>query len=60
MHCAFRVTLRDDSDEIAGEATADMRFGAISVWVAGPEQAERAAERIRELGHAVSVVDSQE
>jgi aminopeptidase N len=26
LHYAFRVTLRDDSDEIAGEATADLRF----------------------------------
>jgi aminopeptidase N len=26
LHYVFRVTLRDDSDEIAGEATADVRF----------------------------------
>lgn len=26
QHYTFRVTLRDDSDEIAGEATADIRF----------------------------------
>src|SRR5947207_4396289 len=26
LHYAFRVTLRDDSNEIAGEATADIRF----------------------------------
>ena len=46
-------------EDMALSPTADLRFGAISVWVAGPEQAERAAERIRELGHAVSVVDSE-
>jgi prephenate dehydrogenase len=34
----------------------DMRTGAISVWVAGAEEAERAAEIVRGLGHVVSVV----
>jgi hypothetical protein len=32
-----------------------MRTGAISLWVAGESQAERAAEIVRELGHAVSI-----
>ena len=34
----------------------DMRTGAISLWVAGAEEAERAARVVRELGHVVSVV----
>ena len=34
----------------------DMRTGAISLWVAGDGEAERAAEVVRELGHVVSVV----
>ena len=34
----------------------DMRTGAISVWVAGAEEAERAAAVVRDLGHVVSVV----
>jgi prephenate dehydrogenase len=34
----------------------DMRTGAISVWVAGSEEAERASAIVRELGHVVAVV----
>ena len=34
---------------------ADMRTGAISLWVAGEDEAERAAEIVRGLGHAVAV-----
>ena len=34
----------------------DMRTGAISLWVAGAEEAARAAQIVRELGHVVSVV----
>jgi prephenate dehydrogenase len=33
----------------------DMRTGAITLWVAGEQEAERAAEIVRDLGHAVSV-----
>ncbi len=36
---------------------ADMRSGAISLFVAGDEQAERAATLIRELGHDASLVE---
>jgi hypothetical protein len=32
-----------------------MKSGAISLWVAGGEQAERAAALVRDLGHAVTV-----
>jgi hypothetical protein len=34
---------------------ADMRSGAIALWVAGSEQAERAIELVRGLGYTVSV-----
>ena len=33
----------------------DMRTGAVSVWVAGEAEAERAAEIVRGLGHTVSI-----
>jgi prephenate dehydrogenase len=36
---------------------ADMRSGAISLFVAGEAEAERAAELVRELGHDVSLVE---
>src|SRR3954466_5287149 len=34
----------------------DMTSGAISVWIAGAEEAERAMALVRELGHGVTVV----
>jgi prephenate dehydrogenase len=37
----------------------DMRSGAVSLWIAGDEQAERAAARVRELGHSVSVLGGE-
>jgi prephenate dehydrogenase len=42
-------------EDMALYPAPDMRSGAISLWVAGEAQAERAAEIVRELGHAVSV-----
>ena len=36
---------------------ADMRSGAVSLYVAGDEEAERAASLVRELGHDVSTVE---
>jgi hypothetical protein len=36
----------------------DMRTGAISVWIAGDEEAERAAGVVRGLAHVVSVVSA--
>ena len=41
-------------EDMALYPAPDMRTGAISVWVAGAEEAERAAEIVRELGHVVS------
>lgn len=35
---------------------ADMRSGAVSLWVAGAEQARRAVAVVRELGHAAAIV----
>jgi prephenate dehydrogenase len=42
-------------EDMALYPAPDMRSGAISLWVAGAEQAGRAASVVRELGHAVSV-----
>lgn len=36
---------------------ADMRSGAISLYVAGEDEAERAAALVRDLGHEVALVD---
>ena len=38
----------------------DMTSGAVSLWVAGAEQAARAAELVRGLGHTVTVLESAE
>jgi prephenate dehydrogenase len=45
-------------EDMALYPAADMQSGAISLWVAGDDQAERAVELVRELGHAVTVVTS--
>jgi prephenate dehydrogenase len=42
-------------EDMALYPAPDMRTGAISVWVAGEDEAERAAEIVRGLGHVVSV-----
>ena len=43
-------------EDMALYPAPDMRTGAISVWVAGSEEAERASAVVRDLGHVVSVV----
>jgi prephenate dehydrogenase len=43
-------------EDMALHPAADMQSGAISLWVAGEEQAERGAALVRELGHSVSLV----
>jgi prephenate dehydrogenase len=43
-------------EDMALYPAPDMRTGAISVWVAGAEEAERAAVCVRSLGHVVSIV----
>lgn len=42
-------------EDMALSPSSDMRSGAVSVWVAGAGEAERAAATVRELGHAVSI-----
>ncbi len=47
-------------EDMALYPAPDMRTGAISVWIAGAEAADRAAEVVRGLGHVVSVVAASE
>jgi prephenate dehydrogenase len=47
-------------EDMALHPTPDMTSGAVTLWVAGAEQAERAERLVRELGHAVTVVDPGE
>lgn len=47
-------------EDMALYPAPDMRSGAVSLWVAGEEQAERAAALVRELGHTVSAVGDGE
>jgi prephenate dehydrogenase len=43
-------------EDMALHPATDMKSGAISLWVAGSEQAERAAELVRGLGHSATVL----
>jgi prephenate dehydrogenase len=43
-------------EDMALDPAPDMRTGAVSLWVAGEDEAERAAEIVRGLGHAASVI----
>jgi len=43
-------------EDMALYPAPDMTSGAVSIWVAGPDQAERGAALVRELGHGVTVV----
>ena len=43
-------------EDMALYPAPDMRTGAISVWIAGEQEAERAAEIVRELGHTAALV----
>jgi prephenate dehydrogenase len=43
-------------EDMALYPAPDMTSGAVSLWVSGDEQAERAATLVRELGHSVSAV----
>jgi prephenate dehydrogenase len=43
-------------EDMALHPATDMKSGAISLWVAGEEQAERAAELVRGLGHSATVL----
>jgi prephenate dehydrogenase len=43
-------------EDMALYPAKDMSSGAVSMWVAGAEQAERGAALVREMGHVVTVV----
>jgi prephenate dehydrogenase len=43
-------------EDMALHPATDMKSGAISLWVAGEGQAERAAALVRELGHSATVL----
>jgi prephenate dehydrogenase len=43
-------------EDMALHPASDMKSGAISLWVAGEEQTERAAALVRELGHSATVL----
>ncbi len=43
-------------EDMALHPAPDMSSGAVSLWVRGGEQAERAAELVRGLGHGVTVL----
>ena len=47
-------------EDMALYPAPDMRTGAISLWVAGPADAERAAEVVRGLGHSVSLMGGED
>jgi len=51
---------RVNIEDMALYPAPDMRTGAISVWVAGEPEAERAAEVVRELGHTVALIAAGE
>ncbi len=45
-------------EDMALYPAPDMTSGAVSVWVAGDEQAAKAQELVRRLGHTATVVDA--
>ncbi|MDQ2629450.1 MAG: prephenate dehydrogenase/arogenate dehydrogenase family protein [Actinomycetota bacterium] len=47
-------------EDMALHPAPDMTSGAVSLWVSGAEQAAKAEQLVRELGHTVSVFDSAE
>jgi prephenate dehydrogenase len=44
-------------EDMALYPAPDMRTGAVSLWVAGAAEAERAAEIVRGLGHSASITE---
>lgn len=43
-------------EDMALHPAPDMKSGAVSLWVAGEEQATRAATLVRELGHSATLI----
>ncbi|MGI9021494.1 MAG: prephenate dehydrogenase/arogenate dehydrogenase family protein [Solirubrobacterales bacterium] len=50
---------RVNIEDMALYPAADLRTGAITLWIAGEPEAERAAAIVRGLGHGVSVVGGE-
>jgi hypothetical protein len=50
---------RVNIEDMALYPATDMSTGAITLWVAGAEEAERAAGVVRGLGHRVSIAGSE-
>lgn len=46
-------------EDMALYPAPDMKSGAISLWVAGDEQARRAAALVRELGHTATILGDE-
>jgi prephenate dehydrogenase len=46
-------------EDMALHPAPDMKSGAISLWVAGAEQATRAANLVRDLGHSATVLSEE-
>ena len=46
-------------EDMALHPASDMTSGAVTLGVAGPEQAARAAEILRDLGHSVTLLDDE-
>jgi prephenate dehydrogenase len=51
---------RVNIEDMGLDPAPDMRTGAMSLWVAGEEEAQRAAEVVRGLGHDVTVASGGE
>jgi prephenate dehydrogenase len=47
-------------EDMALHPAPDMKSGAISLWVSGNDQAERATALVRELGHTVTALGDEE
>jgi prephenate dehydrogenase len=47
-------------EDMALHPAPDMTSGAVSLWVGGDEQAAKAADLVRQLGHTVSVLDESD
>jgi prephenate dehydrogenase len=47
-------------EDMALYPAADMESGAVSLWVAGDDEAGRALELVREIGHSASLVGGDE
>ena len=45
-------------EDMALHPSADMSSGAVSLWIAGDDAAERAASLVRDLSHTVQVLDT--